>query len=238
MSEPICTLLIEDEPQIPKVLRHPLAAAGFEVHVAESVEAGLAQIAALNPAIVLLDLALGAGDGKDVIKGAREWSDVPIIVLSAKFDEQEKIAALDCGADDFVNKPFSIGELLARMRTALRRQANRRGGQAKMRFGDITVDFARRRVRAKNTVLHLTRREYDVFRVLAQHAGQVVTHSQLLVSAWGQSDARDFQHVRVVVGQLRRKLQNHGADPALILTEQGVGYRMQSDGQDEVPESG
>jgi two-component system KDP operon response regulator KdpE len=238
MSELVCTLLVEDEPQIPKVLRHPLAAAGFELHVAESVETGLAQIAALRPAIVLLDLGLGAGDGKDVIRGAREWSDVPIIVLSAKFDEQEKIAALDCGADDFVNKPFGIGELLARMRTALRRQANRRGGEAKMQFGDISIDFARRRVRAKNAVLHLTGREYDVLRVLAQHAGQVVTHSQLLVSAWGQSEARDFQHVRVVVGQLRRKLQGHGADPSLILTEQGVGYRMQNEGQDEASGDG
>ena len=115
------------------------------------------------------------------------------------------------------------------MRTALRRQANRRSGEAKMRFGDISIDFARRRVRAKNAVLHLTGREYDVLRVLAQHAGQVVTHRQLLESAWGQSEARDFQHIRVVVGQLRRKLQAHGADPALILTEQGVGYRMQSE---------
>jgi two-component system KDP operon response regulator KdpE len=229
MTEPYALLLIEDDAQIPRVLRHPLTAAGFVMELAETAEAGLAAIARSKPDIVLLDLGLGPRDGKDVIRATREWSDVPIIVLSARDDEAEKIAALDAGADDYVNKPFGIGELLARVRTALRRQANRRSGEPLLQIGELTIDFSERRVRWRGAPVALTPREYDALRVLAQHAGQVVTHRQIVDVGWGQSGAHDYQHVRVVIGQLRKKLDGPPGSPPMILTEQGVGYRMRID---------
>jgi len=219
-------LLIEDEIQIPRVLRHPLTAAGFVMHVADTVDSGLAAIAELKPDVVLLDLSLGDRDGKEVIQSVREWSDVPIIVLSARDEEEEKVAALDLGADDYVNKPFGVGELLARMRTALRRRANRRVGEPVLHIGDLLIDFRARRVSIRGAPVVLTPREYDVLRVLAQHAGQVVTHRQIIDGAWPRGESRDYQHVRVLIGQLRRKLEANASAPPVILTEQGVGYRM------------
>jgi two-component system KDP operon response regulator KdpE len=227
LTKNLNALVIEDESQIPRVLRHPLAAAGFDMSLAETVETGVAAIAESKPDIVLLDLGLGDRDGKDVIRTVREWSDVPIIILSARFDEDEKIAALDLGADDYVNKPFSIGELLARMRTALRRQANRRSGESVLAFEAFEIDFATRRARLRGRDLSLTPREYDLLRVLAQNAGQVVTHKQLLERAWGVSETRDYQIVRVAIAQLRRKLEGAGEAAPAIVTEQGVGYRLQ-----------
>ncbi len=229
MSERLLVLLIEDDAQIPRVLRHPLASAGYDVLLAECVDAGLAAVAEHKPDIVLLDLALGDRDGKEVIAAVRQWSDVPIIVLSARDTEEEKVAALDLGADDYVNKPFGVQELFARMRNALRRRSRRRSGQSVMNVGRLTIDFAARRVTLGATLIVLTPLEYDVLRVLAQHAGQVVTHRQLLEAAWGGAATRDNQHVRVLVGQLRRKLEVAEENLPLILTEQGIGYRMRAD---------
>ncbi len=232
MNQSRLALLVEDEVAIPRVLRHPLSAAGFTLETAETLETGLAAAARLKPDIVLLDLGLGDRDGKDLIAALRQWSDVPIIVISARDEEDEKIAALDLGANDFVNKPFGVGELLARMRAALRHRLVRSESQTTIRNGELLIDLAARRVRVRNAIVHLAPREYDVLRLLAQHAGQVVTHRQLLDGAWGDSEVRDFQNVRVVIGQVRRKLEAHlGATP-LILTEQGVGYRMRT-GEDD-----
>ncbi len=228
MTDQQSILLIEDDAQIPRVLRHPLSAAGFELHLADNVDTGLAAIAETKPDIVLLDLSLGDQDGKTVIRSAREWSDVPIIVLSARDAETEKVAALDEGADDYVNKPFGISELLARIRAALRRSANRRSGQSMLSIGDLTMNFVDRRVSWRDAPIALTPREYDALRLLAQHAGQVVTHRQIMEGAWRQDEPRDYQHVRVVIGQLRKKLDG-GADAPLIFTEQGVGYRLRLD---------
>jgi two-component system KDP operon response regulator KdpE len=222
-------LLIEDEPEILRVLRHPLEAAGYAVELAESVETGLQAIARLKPTLVLLDLGLGARDGKDVIRGARQWSDVPIIVLSARFSESEKVAALDLGADDFINKPFGVGELLARMRTALRHRAIRQRGDASVTHGELRIDFLTRRARVSGRYIHLTPREYDVLRILVQHAGQVVTHRQILDGAWAQGDVSDYQNVRVVVAQLRRKLEEAKCAWPRIMTEQGIGYRLEAE---------
>jgi two-component system, OmpR family, KDP operon response regulator KdpE len=226
MTRQIPVLLVEDDVQIPRVLRHPMNAAGFDMHHADTLEAGLAAIAAIKPELVLLDLGLGERDGKDLIVAVREWSDVPILVLSARDSEEEKVLALDAGADDYVNKPFGVRELFARMRAALRRRSRRLQGETQIVLGDLAIDFAARRVAMAGTMLSLTKREYDVLRVLAQHAGQVVTHKQLLEGAWGDANSRDSQHVRVVVGQLRRKLEAEPGRRPLILTEQGVGYRM------------
>lgn len=228
MNERKNVLVVEDESAIPRALRHPLSLAGFEMDTAETVGEALKALAQRQPDLVLLDLGLRDGDGKSVIAAVRQWSDVPIIVISARDDEAEKIAALDLGADDYVNKPFGIGELLARMRAALRHRSHRRAGQSVIRIGDLSLDLATRRVRMRSAVVHLAPKEYDVLRVLAQHCGQVVTHKQLLDGAWGASQGRDYQHVRVVVGQIRKKLELAGPSAPAIVTEQGVGYRMQA----------
>lgn len=228
MSTEKRVLVIEDESAIPRVLRHPLALAGFAMETVETVAEGLQEVARQRPDIVLLDLGLRDGDGKAVISGVRQWSDVPIIVISARDQEEEKVAALDLGADDYVNKPFGISELLARMRAALRHKSDRSAGQSVIRIGELTIDLAARRVRSRNAIVHLAPKEYDVLRVLAQHAGQVVTHRQLLEGAWGSSAGRDYRHVRVVIGQIRKKLETEPGAAPLIFTEQGVGYRMRT----------
>ncbi len=226
MTDQQSILLIEDDAQIPRVLRHPLSAAGFELHLADNVDTGLAAIAETKPDIVLLDLSLGDQDGKTVIRSAREWSDVPIIVLSARDAETEKVAALDEGADDYVNKPFGISELLFALRFAAAQTAAR--GNRCLASATWTMNFVDRRVSWRDAPIALTPREYDALRLLAQHAGQVVTHRQIMEGAWRQDEPRDYQHVRVVIGQLRKKLDG-GADAPLIFTEQGVGYRLRLD---------
>jgi two-component system KDP operon response regulator KdpE len=222
-------LLIDDEPQLVRALRPALATEGYEVSVAETGESALTALARNPCDVVIVDLGLPDLDGKEVIRRIREWSDVPILVLSARDLEQEKIAALDLGADDFVNKPVGIGELLARLRAARRGRERRFLSRAEFRTGDLRINFAARRVTLEDYEVHLTPREYDLVRTLALHAGHVVTHRQLIASVWGGDAKVDAQFVRVLVGQVRQKLEADSAKPRLLLTEPGIGYRMRGE---------
>jgi two-component system KDP operon response regulator KdpE len=193
---------------------------------AGTVAEGIKSVAAETPDIVLLDLGLPDGDGKDIIRRAREWSDVPVIVLSARDRETEKIEALDLGADDYVNKPFNVGELLARMRTALRHRMQRKAEIPLLRVGNLEVDAVRHRATRAGTELKLTPKEFELLSFLARHAGRVVTHKQILTAVWGPAHAEDTQYLRVYVGQLRQKIEEQPDDPRIILTEPGIGYRI------------
>jgi two-component system KDP operon response regulator KdpE len=193
---------------------------------AGSVAEASKRIASDAPDIVLLDLGLPDGDGKEVIKRVREWSDVPIVVLSARDREAEKIEALDLGADDFVNKPFNVGELLARMRTAMRHRMQRRAETPVFRVGDLEVDSVRHRATRAGVEVKLTPKEFELLSFLARHAGRVVTHKQILTAVWGPAHVADTQYLRVYVGQLRQKIEARADDPRLILTEPGIGYRI------------
>lgn len=219
-------LLVDDEPQIVRALAPALRAAGYEVAVAATGEAAITQLAVEPCDAIILDLGLPDLDGKEVIVRVREWSEAPIIVLSARDLESEKIAALDAGADDFVNKPVGIGELLARVRAALRGRERRFASQARFRTGDLAIDFAMRRVTIEGEEVHLTPREYDLLRVLARHAGRVVTHRQMIAAVWGPGAQVDTQFVRVLVGQLRQKLEAEPSSPRFVITEPGLGYRL------------
>jgi two-component system KDP operon response regulator KdpE len=193
---------------------------------AGSVADATKQIAARSPDIVLLDLGLPDGDGKDVIRRAREWSDVPIIVLSARERETEKIESLDLGADDYVNKPFNVGELLARMRAAMRHRMQRKAEVPLLHVGSLEVDAVRHRATRAGTELKLTPKEFDLLSFLARHAGRVLTHKQILTAVWGPAHSNDTQYLRVYIGQLRQKVEERPDDPRIILTEPGIGYRI------------
>lgn len=219
-------LIVDDEPQILRALTPALQAAGYVVETSASAAEALSVLAAEPCDAILLDLGLPDMDGKEVIARVREWSDAPIIVLSARDVESEKIAALDAGADDYVNKPVAMGELLARLRAAQRGRDRRFSSQARVRAGDLEVDFPQRRVTIQGEQVHLTPREYDLLRVLARHAGRVVTHRQLIAAVWGPGAQVDAQFVRVLVGQLRQKVEAEPASPRLITTEPGLGYRL------------
>ncbi len=219
-------LLVDDEPQLVRALTPALGAAGYTVAVADSGEAALAYLAAEGCDAVILDLGLPDMDGKAVITRIREWSEVPIVVLSARDIEQEKIAALDLGADDFVNKPFGVGELLARLRAAMRGRDRRFSARARFKAGDLEINFADRRVFVLGEEVRLTPREYDLLRSLARYAGRVVTHRQLMTAVWGPDAQVDAQFVRVLVGQVRQKIEEEPASPRLLLTEPGLGYRL------------
>lgn len=219
-------LVVDDEPAILRFLKPSLEANDFEVASATTVADALKRIAGDRPAIVVLDLGLPDGDGKDVIRQVRQWSDVPIVVLSAREREAEKIEALDLGADDFVNKPFGVGELMARLRAALRHRAQRQGETPVLNAGDVEIDSVRRRVTRGGEEVKLTRKEFDLLACLARHAGKVMTHRQLLRAVWGPAHVEDTQYLRVYVGQLRQKLEADADDPKLILTELGIGYRL------------
>lgn len=219
-------LLVDDEPQIVRALTPALQAAGYAVETAATGEAALRQLAAEPCDAIILDLGLPDLDGKAVIARVREWSDAPIIVLSARDVEDEKIAALDAGADDYVNKPVGVGELLARLRAALRGRDRRFASQARFRSSELAIDFALRRVTLEGDEIHLTPREYDLLRVLARHAGRVVTHRQVIAAVWGAGAQVDAQFVRVLVGQLRQKLEAEPSSPRLVRTEPGLGYRL------------
>lgn len=216
-------LVVDDEPAIHRFLTPALVANDYAVDSVETGAAALRAIAGRAPDIVVLDLGLPDMDGKEVIRRARAFSDVPIVVLSARDREAEKIEALDLGADDFVNKPFGVGELMARLRAALRHRRQRRVEPDVVRAGDVEVDLVRRRVTKAGAEVHLTVRELDLFAHLARHAGMVVTHRQLLTAVWGAAHADDTQYLRVYIMQLRQKLD---ADANIILTEPGVGYRL------------
>lgn len=226
MSAKVQVLVVDDEAAILRFLKPALEANGYEMTSADSVAEATKRIAATSPDIVLLDLGLPDGDGKDVIRRTREWSDVPIIVLSARERETEKIESLDLGADDYVNKPFNVGELLARMRTALRHRMQRKAEIPVLRVGDLEVDAVRRRATRAGAELKLTPKEFELLSFLAKHAGRVVTHKQILTAVWGPAHAEDTQYLRVYIGQIRQKIEQHADDPRIILTEPGIGYRI------------
>lgn len=219
-------LVVDDEAAILRFLKPALEANGYDMVSAGTVAEATKRIAAESPDIVLLDLGLPDGDGKEVIKRAREWSDVPIIVLSARERETEKIESLDLGADDYVNKPFNVGELLARMRTALRHRMQRKAEIPVLRVGNLEVDAVRHRATRAGVELKLTPKEFELLAFLSKHAGRVLTHRQILTAVWGPAHTEDTQYLRVYVGQLRQKVEEHADDPRIILTEPGIGYRI------------
>ena len=221
-------LVVEDDPQIRRFLRATLTAEGYQFQEAPTAGEGIAQAAARLPDLVLLDLGLPDRDGLDVIREIRQWSQLPVVVLSARGQERDKIAALDLGADDFVAKPFAVGELLARIRAALRRAApaGQDGSHAPLRFGPVEVDFEKRLVTREGQDVHLTPNEYKLLQVLVTHAGRVVTQRQLLNQVWGPQHTDQSQYLRVYVAQLRRKLERDPARPKYLQTEPGVGYRL------------
>ena len=226
MSAKSRVLVVDDEAAILRFLKPALEANGYEMFSTATVADAVKRIAADAPDLVLLDLGLADGDGKDVIRRVREWSDVPIIVLSARDRETEKIDSLDLGADDYVNKPFNVGELMARMRTALRHRMQRKAETPLLRVGDLEVDAVRHRVMRGPVELKLTPKEFELLSFLVRNAGRVVTHRQILVAVWGIAHASDTQYLRVYIGQLRQKIEDRVDDPQIILTESGIGYRI------------
>jgi two-component system, OmpR family, KDP operon response regulator KdpE len=219
-------LVVDDEPQILRFLRPALEASGYVVLHAAAGREALRLIANVAPDIIVLDLGLPDMDGKEVLAEARKFTTAPILVLSARDREAEKIAALDLGADDYVEKPFGIGELLARLRTAMRHRA---GGEAQpmhIEVEGLAIDTDKRRVAKNGAPVKLTPKEYDLLCILARHAGRVVTHGQILSSIWGPAHRDDTQYLRVFIGQLRAKIEDDPAAPTIIRTEAGIGYRF------------
>ncbi|MGP9822197.1 response regulator [Salinarimonas sp. NSM] len=226
MSRGTRILVVDDEPAIHRFLKPSLVAEGYDVVQAMTGEAAVDGVAAEKPDIVLLDLGLPDLDGKEVIRRVRAFSEVPIVVLSAREREAEKIEALDLGADDFINKPFGVGELMARLRAAQRHAMRRQGEQPVLKAGEIEVDVPARRVLRGGDDVKLTPKEFELFAFLVRHAGRVLTHGQILNAVWGPAHAHDTQYLRVYVKALRQKLEADPSAPALILTESGVGYRI------------
>jgi two-component system KDP operon response regulator KdpE len=227
---PSLLLLVEDELPIRRFLRTSLAAEGYRLAEAETGEQALRLAAQQPPDLVLLDLGLPDMDGQEVLQRLREWLHAPVIILSARDQEREKIAALDAGADDYVTKPFSTGELLARIRVALRHAAQ--GGSAESptySCGDLRVDLAGHRVFVRDGEVHLTAMEFSLLATMARHAGKVLTHRFLLKEVWGPHQVHETHYLRVFMANLRRKIEVDSAQPRYLLTEQGVGYRLASD---------
>jgi two-component system, OmpR family, KDP operon response regulator KdpE len=222
-------LVIDDEPQIHRFLGPALEANGFEMIAAATGAEGLAALAMRPPDAVILDLGLPDRDGQDVLVDARGVYDGPILILSAREREAEKIQALDRGADDYVEKPFGVGELLARLRVALRNGVKKAGSTPIVRAGDVEIDLVQRTVKRAGEPVHLSRREYDLLAQLARGGGKVLTHGQLLKAVWGEAQAEEVQYLRVFVGHLRQKLEAEPASPRYIVTEPGVGYRFLSE---------
>jgi len=224
-------LLIEDDPQIRRFLRASLGVQGYELIEAETGREGLAQAASRVPDLVILDLGLPDLEGIEVIRRLREWSAMPIIILSARGQERDKVANLDAGADDYLTKPFGIGELLARIRVALRRALPAEEGKAVAVFalGDLKVDLERRRVFRGKQEIHLTPIEYKLLSVLIKYRGKVVTHSQLLKEVWGPAYTGQNPYLRIFILNLRRKLEDDPTRPYYLITEPGVGYRLRDE---------
>lgn len=224
-------LLIEDEPHMRRFLGATLRAHEYQVVEAATAREGVTQAAGRNPDVILLDLGLPDSDGLEVAQAIRRSAGTPIIVLSARGREHDKVTALDLGVDDYLTKPFGTPELLARVRVALRHAAMRAGGAPEPLFvsGALEVDLMRRQVRVDGAEVHLTPTEYKLLAALVRHAGRVVTHRQLLEAVWGAHSAADSHHVRVYMAQLRHKLERDPARPRLLLTEPGVGYRLKED---------
>ena len=224
-------LVIEDEPAIRRVLRATLLANGYEVIETATAQEGFAQAAMCQPALILLDLGLPDLDGLEVTRRLREWATVPILVLSARGRESDKIAALDAGADDYVTKPFGMGELLARIRVALRRvdHMTQEPDTPVFTVGQLQIDLARRYVSVAEQPVHLTPIEYKLLATLVHYAGKVVTHRQLLQEVWGKPARHDAHYLWVYMSHLRHKLEPEPARPRFLLTEPGVGYRLRAD---------
>jgi two-component system KDP operon response regulator KdpE len=225
--------VIEDEAPIRRFLRASLTSEGYSVQEAGTVAEGLRCVTQFRPDLVLLDLGLPDGDGLQIVKEVRDWSSLPIVVLSAHGEEKSKIAALDAGADDYLTKPFSVGELLARIRVALRHAArlNEPGHaeQTDFEFGPVRVDLAARRVFRHGQEVKLTRLEFDLLAVLVRNVGKVLTHRYLLKEVWGPTAVGENHYVRVFMANLRKKLEDDPQRPRFLLTEQGVGYRLSAD---------
>jgi len=224
-------LIADDEAQIRKFLRIALEAHGFVVVEAASGSEAIGRCATENPDLVILDLGLPDVDGKEVVVRLREWSSVPVLVLSVRQAENEKVGALDAGANDYVVKPFGVAELLARIRALLRSQRGSGDADEMSRFEyrGLEVDFIRHEVRVAGAPVKLTRKEFDLLRMLVQHAGRLITHQHLLREVWGRAHENDTHYLRVFIGQLRQKLGDDPAHPRYILNEPGVGYRFLSD---------
>jgi two-component system KDP operon response regulator KdpE len=228
VSEPLpVVIVIEDEPKIRRFIRMSLEAEGCQVYETDSMQRGLIEAGTRKPDMVVLDLGLPDGDGVDFIRDLRAWSDIPIIVLSARTTEADKVGALDAGADDYLTKPFGAAELLARVRAQLRRRSSAVGsGSTVFEFGKIRVDLGKRIVELSGKPLHLTPIEYRLLAYLITHPDSVLTHRQLLKTVWGPSHADDSHYVRVYMGLLRKKIEDDPSQPRHIITEAGVGYRF------------
>jgi len=230
-AAPPLVLLIEDEPQMRRFLRTALESHDYRLIEAVTAREGLAQAAGRNPDVILLDLGLPDMDGVDLTRQLREWSKTPVIVISARGREQDKIAALDAGADDYLTKPFAVGELLARLRVALRHASAAGSGESAPVFavGDLVVDRARRQVTVGGREVHLTPTEYKLLVTLVQYAGRVVLQRQLLREVWGVNAMGHTHYLRVYMAQLRHKIEPDPARPRWLLTEPGVGYRLKDE---------
>ena len=225
MNEPRI-LIVEDEANIRRFVRLTLAAEGYEVFEAASLQRGLIEAGTRHPDMLVLDLGLPDGDGIDLIRDLRAWSAAPVIVLSARSSEADKIAALDAGADDYLVKPFGAGELLARVRAQLRRHPGQAAGEPLLCFGEICIDFQQRSVERAGEAVHLTPIEYRLLTCLAAHPGKVLTHQQLLQAVWGPGHAQDTHYVRVHMANLRKKIEADPAYPRYLSTQAGIGYRL------------
>lgn len=219
-------LVIDDELQMRKLLEMALTSYGYTAHLAATGQEGLMLAVSMHPDLVIVDLGLPDMDGKDVVTRLREWSSVPIIVLTAREQEQEKIAALDKGADDYVTKPFSMGELMARMRVCLRRFCHSEEQKPVLSCGGISMDLLQHKVLMEGREVKLTPTEYELLKYMLKNAGKVLTHKQILKAVWGNDYDEDLHYIRIYMRQLRRKIEKDPAQPKYLLTEAGVGYRL------------
>lgn len=226
MSHDLNILLVEDEPQIRRVLQSVLVPEGYRVFEAETGSRALIEAASRKPDMLIVDLGLPDMDGVEVVRAVRQWSEVPILILSARAGEADKIAALDHGADDYLTKPFGVGELLARVRALTRRRARGGDGATMVAFGDVQVDLARRTVNRAGEAVHLTKIEYRLLAVLVANVGKVLTHQHLMRAVWGPGQGENSHYLRIYISRLRQKLEINPTEPLHLLTETGVGYRF------------
>jgi two-component system, OmpR family, KDP operon response regulator KdpE len=218
-------LVIDDELEIRRLLKVGLTAHGYDVAEAATAKEGICHAVTVRPDIIILDMGLPDEEGLEVLRQVREWSQVPVIILSVRGQDHEKVQALDIGADDYLTKPFSVSELMARIRVALRHQANLKD-EPVVQIGDLFLDFSRRLVKVADNEIHLTPIEYDLLKILVANAGKVVTHRHLIKTIWGTDAQENAQYLRIYISQLRKKIEKDPNQPGLILTEPGIGYRV------------